>query len=312
MAATDSNLAENIENVLKELQGYLHSEMSVSESEEDNAGVIIIIRNDAPPREDGGQIVFTGVGMRVIDGSERFVSNPPKWTRNIQKTRPSDQEKIRQQYQKGVWVRGVEFEPVTSNEQTFGETLFPGESVTYEMQISKKSLPSTEIRVEGAVSRRHLFHISRVISGLEKWGEPAIAETLRALNTVDIRRLLITATDAMPDFRSKTTLEEVNAFKGIVEEAKSLIKPTMQALNEVYHSAPNQELRDHMKQNVGHYLTSLEKTFTNTLDALASGNAEQMREATDSLKDYLAASEEVNQKTVELMTRYGVSLEKAN
>lgn len=305
MAVIDGNLAENIENMLVELHSYLHSEMSIGEPDQEKVAVTVLVRNDAPLRKDGGLVVFTGVGLHIIDGSEHADSHL-RWTRDIKLNRPSDQQNLRQSYQKGAWVTGEQFTAVTPNEQTFGQTLFPGESVVYEMQIPEKYLPYTEIKVEGTVSRRHLFHISRTMSGLEQWTRPPLVETFKALSAIDIKHPIVTATDAMPDFGSKTTLEEINTFKGIVEEANSLIQPTMQALNEVYHSAPNQEIRDHLKHRVGYYLTSLEKTFYSTLDALSSGNAEQMREAADLLKERLAASEEVKIKTQELMKQFGV------
>jgi len=306
MAATNGNFTENIENVLQELHAYLHSKMLISESEEDSIGITIGVRNDAPVHKDGGQVVFTGVGLHIIDGSEKADSHL-RWTRNISLSRPTNLMGVRQSYQQGVWVSGEQFTALTDNEQSFGETLFPGESVVYETKIPKDYLHYTEIKVEGTISQRHLFHISRTIPGLEKWTRPALVKAFKALSAVGIQYPIQIAIEAMPDFGGKTTLEEINTFKGVVKDAKSLIQPIMKVLNEVFHSAPNQELRDHMKKNVGHYLTSLEKTFRSTLDALSSGNAEQMRKAAESLNERLVASEEVNKKTSELMARYGVS-----
>lgn len=305
MAVNDGNSAENIDNVLAELHSYLHSEMSVGQPDEEKVDVTVLVRNNAPLRAEGGMVVFTGVGLHILDGSERADSHL-KWTREIHQSRPSNQQNLRQSYQKGAWVTGEQFTAMTENEQTFGEILFPGESVVYEMQIPEEYLPYTEIKVEGTISRRHLFHISRTMSGLEQWTRPPLVETFKALSAIDIKRPIVAATDAMPNFGSKTTLEEINTFKDIVEEAKSLIQPTMQALNEVYHSAPNQEIRDHLKQNVGNYLTSLEKLFYSTLEALSSGNVEQMREAANSLTERLVASEEVKLQTQELMKQFGV------
>lgn len=306
MAVTNGNFTENIENVLQELHAYLHSRMLISESEEGSIGITIGVRNDAPVHKDGGQVVFTGVGLHIIDSSEK-ADNHLRWTMNISLSRPTNLMGVRQSYRQGVWVYGEQFTALLGNEQAFGETLFPGESVVYETKIPKDYLQYTEIKVEGTISQRHLFHISRTMPGLEKWTRPALVKAFKALTAVGIQYPIQIAIEAMPDFGGKTTLEEINTFKGVVKDAKSLIKPMMKVLNEVFHSAPNQELRDHMKQNVGHYLTSLEETFRSTLDALSSGKAEQMREAAESLNERLATSEEINKKTLELKAGFGIS-----
>ncbi len=311
MAGTDGNLAENIENVLTELRGYLHSEMSVSESEEDGVDLTILVRNDAPPREDGVQVVFMGVGLNIIDTrdpADTLIIS----TENIVSSRPSDRQDLHQRYEKGTWFTGERFIAGTENEESFGEILFPGESVLYEIHIPSELLPYAEIKVEGSVSRRHLFHISRFMSGLEQWKKPPLVDIFKDLKDVDIMRPIESAISAMPEFGSKTTLEEIAAFRKVVEEAKTQIGLEMQKLNNVYRATSNQEIRDHLKGTIGQYITSLTESFTSTLDVLSSGNPEQMLEAAGSLKEQLAASEEVNKKTSELMARYRVSLEKAN
>ncbi len=107
------------------------------------------------------------------------------------------------------------------------------------------------------------------------------------------------------EFAKETTLEEIATFRKVVEEANTQVDLEMQKLNNVYRATSNQEIRDHMKGTIGQYITSLTKSFTSTLEVLSSGNPEQMREAAGSLNEQLAASEEVNKKTSELMARYG-------
>ena len=47
----------------------------------------------------------------------------------------------------------------TSAELPLGDVLFPGDSITYEMDVPAKELPHIEFRVEGTVSRRHLSRV---------------------------------------------------------------------------------------------------------------------------------------------------------
>ncbi len=143
------------------------------------------------------------------------------------------------------------------------------------------------------------------MSGLEQWKKPPLVGIFKDLKDIDIRRPIESAISAMPEFGSKTTLEEVATFRKVVEEAKTQIGLEMQKLNNVYRATSNQEIRDHLKGTIGQYITSLTKSFTSTLEVLSSGNPEQMREATGSLNEQLAVSKEVNQKTKELMARYG-------
>lgn len=304
MAKTENVFPENVESFLDTLGHWLHSEMCIGQSEEDGVDLTILVRNDAPPREDGVQVVFMGVGLCIIDTrdpADTLIS----WTGNIVSSRPSDQQDLRQRYQKGTWFTGDRFITETENEESFGEILFPGESVLYEMHIPNEWLPYTEIKVEGSVSRRHLFHISKVTSGLEQWKKPPLVDIFEDLKDIDIRHPIESAISAMPEFGAKTTLEEIATFRKVVEEANTQIGLEMQKLNNVYHATSNQEIRTHMKGTIGQYITSLTKSFASTLEVLSSGNPEQMREATGSLNEQLAVSKEVNQKTKELMARYG-------
>jgi len=278
--------------------------MSIGQSEEDGVDLTILVRNDAPPREDGVQVVFMGVGLNIIDTrdpADTLIIS----TENIVSSRPSDRQDLHQRYEKGTWFTGDRFIAETENEESFGEILFPGESVLYEIHIPNELLPYAEIKVEGSVSRRHLFHISKTMSGLEQWKKLPLVDIFRDLKDIDIRRPIESAISAMPKFGSKTTLEEIAMFRKVVEEALTQIGLEMQKLNNVWRATSNQEIRDHLKGTIGQYITSLTKSFTSTLEVLSSGNPEQMREATGSLNEQLAVSKEVNQKTKELMARYG-------
>ena len=308
MAESDGNLAENVEKVITELHAYLHSEMSVSESEEDGVDLAILVRNDAPPREDGVQVVFMGVGLNIIDTRDPADTSIIS-TDKIVSSRPSDRQDLRQRYEKGTWYTGDRFIAQTENEESFGEILFPGESILYGIHITSELLPYAEVKIEGSVSRRHLFHISKAMSGLEQWKKPPLVDIFGDLKDIDIRCPIESTISTMPEFGSKTTLEEIATFRKVVEEARTQIGLEMQKLNDVYRATSNQEIKGHMKGTIGQYITSLTKSFTSTLEVLSSGNPEKMHEAADSLKEQLAASEEVNQKTSELMARYGVSPE---
>ncbi len=297
---------KQLEDLLKTLNSWLHSEMNVQSG---GAKVTVEVRNDAPLRDDGGDVVFIGVGLRISDTRDRSL-NTPRWACNIQMNRPSDKPDLRKRYSLGAWIPsgrgGGGFPDATSDEQSFGEILFPGESVTFAMEIPPSEVPYTDIRVEGSVSRRHLFHFVQGLRGFEPMTKPLLVETFRALRAVDIQSITLSATGTMPNFGPKTTLEEISAFRQTISKSIEQINQTMQSLNEVYRSAPHYEIKEHLKQVIGKYLQSLKQACEKTSAALSSGNTEHMREAADSLRQHLAACKEVYRETMRLMERFGI------
>ena len=53
-------------------------------------------------------------------------------------------------------VNAEEFPMMTPNEKNHGYFLYPSQSIVFEMNIEPKDLQ--HVRVEGTLSRRHLFH----------------------------------------------------------------------------------------------------------------------------------------------------------
>jgi hypothetical protein len=179
----EAEMIEQNESILKNLRdiqslrGLLKSEASISDPQEGKVIATIKVYNDAPVSPDGGDIVFLGVGLRIIIGSEEGMQRGSAyWLSRISKSRPSDNTELRRKYNEGTWFGSREgkgsFPEVTSDEQSHGEVLFPGESVVYEMKTSEAELPYLDIRVEGSVSRRHLLHISQPMEALKHWSQP--------------------------------------------------------------------------------------------------------------------------------------------
>ncbi len=72
MAKTENVFPKNVGSFLDTLGHWLHSEMSIGQSEEDGVDLTILVRNDAPPREDGVQVVFMGVGCKSSAKTAQF------------------------------------------------------------------------------------------------------------------------------------------------------------------------------------------------------------------------------------------------
>lgn len=291
---------------IQSLRELLKTEMSIGEPEEGKVKAEIKVYNDAPLANGGSEIVFMGVGLVVIDGRERGIR---KLNEKIKTSRPSDHVEGRQKYNQGEWFSGTNnerFPAYTSDENSHGQILFPGESVLYEITVSEDTLPYLDIRVEGSVSRRHLFHISRPMLVLKERGLPLVAETFQALDKIDLYSPLLSLPDAIPAFSPKTTLADLDAYRGKIEEAIGHVKQVMPELNKVFHSAPNQELRDLMKQHIGKYLTTSERMCNRVLETLSGSDTGRMKESTEELKAHLLTLDEVKRAKVELMSQFGI------
>lgn len=300
---------ENIQEILEctqKLQGFLKTEMSVSEPEEGRVIAELRVYNDAPPAVDGSEVVFLGVGLVIIDGRERSRTN---WTSRVIVSGALDHDKQLQRYNKGEYIsarQGKRFPAYTDDEASHGEILFPGENLVYEVEIAEDELPYFEIWVDGSVSRRHLLHISRQMKKMEKWSLPLVAETFQALDEIDLYSPLISMVGEIPAFNPQTTLADIDSFRGKLEKAIGHVKDTMPELNKVYHTAPNQELRDLMKQHIGYYLTTSQRMCNKVLETLSGSNTELMKESAEELKAHLLTLEEVKKAKAETMSQFDI------
>ena len=184
---------------------------------------------------------------------------------------------------------------------------FSLERVWYtEIKTSERDLPYLDIRVEGSVSRRHLFHISQPMEALKAWTQPLVAETFRALDAIDFYNPLLSLVDVTPEFGPQTTRADIDAFRIAVEKSRDHVVEVGQEINNVYHSAPNQRLRNYMKNGIGQYLSSATRMCNKTLEALSGGDTKKMKEAAEEMKAHLLKAEEVQRGQTELMSQFGI------
>lgn len=165
-------------DILKSLGNYLKTEVKFTSGKietikhegfnsrptlSDGHKVTVTINNTAPEC-DYPTIVFTGVGLIV-----QF----PKAHRTIIRMRNEDNLKIDLSNApqddpnlKGLAesIDGVAMPFIKSDSRNpQGHILFPGKSIKYEMDILASECPNIndlKLRIEGVVSRHHLFHIS--------------------------------------------------------------------------------------------------------------------------------------------------------
>ena len=133
----------------------------------DGYNVKATISNTAPTEVDYPMIVFMGVGLKFQ------LPRPP-----ISIQRMKNQGALRVDLtnapqsnpfppDKTERVDLPTYPPFTPDEQKHGYILFPGESITYEFNLTTKECPDvTQIKLwaEGTISRRHLLHYSKEIA----------------------------------------------------------------------------------------------------------------------------------------------------
>ena len=126
----------------------------------------VTISNSAPTELNYPMIVFMGVGLKFQ------LPRPPL---SVQRMKNQGALKIDLANaphsnpfppDKAMSVDLPTYHPFTSDERKHGFILFPGESVTYEFNLTAKECPDvTQIKLwaEGTISRRHLLHHSKEI-----------------------------------------------------------------------------------------------------------------------------------------------------
>ncbi len=303
---TDKNISiyENLRNV-QSLRAFLKSEMSINGPDDGKVAIVVKVHNDAYDTLDGGHVVFFGVGLCAnFVGQGRAIS--PK---NVKVLESPDHKEWQLRFNRGTLLRhnGTRFPEITSDEQSHGDALFPGESVVYEIQISEQDLPYLDVRVEGYLSRRHLFHVSQSVESLRNYAQPLIAETFSKLNSIDIYSPLYAIAEVVPEFGPQTTLADLAAFKAELEKSRDHVIKILENVSVPLKLAPDQQLRDYIEHVLcKDLLVSAQQVFNRALEAISGDNSEQMRNSAEEIKALLVKAEKVERGQTELMAHFGI------
>jgi hypothetical protein len=119
----------------------------------------ITVSNVAPINPDYPSIVFTGIVLSVLyDGDQKRI-NKFGWMQNLKIARRNPRPKP----SPNIVISGQEFPSLTNDEQKFGDIIFPGQFVVYEMYIPVEETQHLKFHVEGRISRRHFFHVEQAL-----------------------------------------------------------------------------------------------------------------------------------------------------
>ncbi len=189
------------EKTLEGFQDYLHSQISIVDSEfafpdqaieganRESVKLRVKILNASPTTEGSGEIVFVGVRLIVTcTGSDEmfhklkqaigFADNKSLQPHTIRQSGTPIDRTI-------LWWGDTpvdEEDYSCRNSRTIdGATLFPGETTTYEIDLPIESLPFVSIDATGVILPGNLFQFSHSLGGLEEWSRTDFDRQYEAL-----------------------------------------------------------------------------------------------------------------------------------
>ncbi|MEL7563112.1 helix-turn-helix transcriptional regulator [Dehalogenimonas sp. 4OHTPN] len=311
------------------LHAYLTTQIEILGVESEPT-IKIQITNSAPEESKKPRVVFTGVGLSIAitgsDGASIYRPSSPKVRiKRIPETfKDHTPSSVETPWQNDSKRRGllnktftrtdkVIFPDITPRESEYGEVLFPGQSLIYELDIDPMSLPYLEFKTEGTISRRYLFHYQDTFTMPEEVIKPVVVNALRDLNSIDLYGILHSLLSSMPKFNTETRLVEVQTFAQSFPTAVAKLKATQEDLQKLWYlhklSIFRAQIRasfiflgeiitrlDSMKKAIESNVTDRVSADTSSLLALKALATKLDSETQDLMKSYNITSEEVDHK----------------
>ncbi len=132
----------------------------------------VTVSNTAPTEPQWPAVVFTGIAL-VVNAKDNQDAIFKRWHEsNLPKIdlkyAPQGREGSRETIRNYFPHTNKEYFPlITEDERSHGYYLFPGQSITYEMNVlfaECLDFSDVDIRVEATLSRRHLFHFTEELT----------------------------------------------------------------------------------------------------------------------------------------------------
>lgn len=275
--------------------------------------VKITVVNSAP-EESAPRIVFTGIGLSIARlGGEQSAVDPEQINFKVNRVETTSNENTTElesaQYlQKINYFRmnGLDFPDITPDEQSYGEVLFPGEVLCYEMDIPNDILPYFQFRLEGNVSYRHLFHQEVVLPVAEAYTRPIVLDALRKFNALDIHKVLKSILISLPEFGNDTRLSEIRRYIGVLASGEDDLEILQRAVNDLYKQHKFTIFQAHM-QAVYNYLGRIMSAIGDMREAIASSTPEAISLEINKLQALNQEAAGVDRDTEALMDRFNLS-----
>jgi len=312
----------NLETMLESLRNYLSSEISIDSPNQstipensgktkniDQVNVKVKVRNNAPPKDGYGELVFVGVGLTITCNATNQIFEKLKNTvkkHTVQQWQAQPRSTVI--WYVNTWVEEDWDEGYNTQKQKKidGDTLFPGETKDYEFNVPFESLPYISIKVDGYISPGNLFHSGKMLPGFEKWSKPELTASVKDLINLNVFHPIKMVSSRIPEFGPQTTFEQITTFRNTLTEVKTEINNIKEAAGKVFKNHYYLEIISLYKEAIFPYLNSVEKTCDNVITALASGNMDKITESIKELKSNSDKSKEIEQKIRNLVLKSGI------
>jgi len=312
-----------------QLQSYLKTQMEICSSESAQSGadkqptnkVKIKVSNTAPDVLDRPKVVFMGVGLSVAGLDNTRTISPRKVI--ISEVRPDETPELQgppwqhdAKFKELLQIRyhriiGQDFPEATSDESTHGKVLFPGQSVIFEMDVPPQEIPNLQFRVDGTVSRRHLFHFQDKLVMPETLTKPVAIGAFRDFNAIEIHKALDSVTASMPDFTSDTRLLEVQAFSKALTIGMTDIRVIREAVINVFDKYKISWFRAHLRAAFI-CLDNVSAALERMREAIVSSTPDKIAAEACAIRALKGEADQFNRATEELMNRHNISDEEVN
>jgi len=303
------------------LRGYLA--VLIEQDSERPSVLRIQIRNTAPVSPDWPKIVFTGVRVSLAHTGGASLQTGDLKTRTSRGSKEEEPAAAATPWQHDEKLKSLlrinyvpinregssaDFPDLTPNERNHGEALFPGEFVIFEVDIKPEHLPHVQFRVEGTVSRRHLFHCEEVFSMPEAFTKPLAVRALQDYAAFDLHEPLESAIKSMPEFESDPRLKEVQNFSRLLSEKVVKIQALQRDLNAVFREHEIAGFRAHIRAAFI-YLDRVSATLLRMKQAIESNVPDKIAAEASAMKAMKMESAQLDHETQDFMHRYGISEE---
>ncbi|MBI2935119.1 MAG: hypothetical protein HYY29_06075 [Chloroflexi bacterium] len=331
MTTLSENQANNsCPDFLSQFQGYLKTQIELSSFESTSketarrqtfTKVKVTVSNASPTSLEWPRIVFTGVGLSVGSLGEAGNISPhqmsvhavnPDGPPGMQRLPWEQDDKFKGLLQTRFRrIHGQDFPDVTPDETSRGEVLFPGQAIIFEMDVAPELVPFLQFRVEGTISRRHLFHHQEILVMPETLTRPIAVAALRDLNALELHRVLDSVISSMPGFNSDTRLAEVQAYSGALTNGMAEIKSIQETINKIWYKHKFFWFRAVLRAAFI-CLDRVSAALTRMKDAIGSSDPEKIATESSALRVLKGETSQFDHMTEELMSRHNITDEEVN
>ena len=270
--------------------------------------VCITVSNTAPGLSDR-KTVFTNIALlaaKTNSDSKNLTAEELNLKINRTKLPATENDKERLP-QNLSFTRLNGTHPVETDEKSHnGETLHPGESLSFEMDLSNPDLPYFQFCLEGSVSLRHLCRNEIGLPIAEEYTRPIIRKALLDFNAIEIHRFLKEILLSTPQFNNDTKLSKIRNYFGVLGIEEGNIDAAQKSIDEVYRKYKLPVFQNHVQQIYDH-LAHIKTSLTRLHQAISSSIAEDISEEIGKLEKMNGEAKRINSETELIMANFGLS-----